>query len=165
MALTRLFRMPNPQGVRISGQSLSRLSESASSHGENDHSTRNTGPSGTSAAPPVLDPPAGEDPIELSLIAIWQSFLQIDQIGVDEDFFALGGNSLLGAQLLSEINHAHDVILEIGDLFEHSTIRALSVRVFEKQTDQFESSDIEAELDRLESLSDDQVRSLLEGGD
>jgi len=123
------------------------------------------GPSGTSAAPPALDPPPGEDPIELSLIAIWQSFLQIDRIGVDEDFFALGGNSLLGAQLLSEINHAHDVLLEIGDLFEHSTIRTLSVRVFEKQTDQFEASDIEAELDRLESLSDDQVRSLLEGAD
>lgn len=165
VALTRLFRMPNPQGVRISGQSLSGLSESASSHGENDHSTRKKGPSGTSAAPPVLDPPPGEDPIELSLIAIWQSFLQIDRIGVDEDFFALGGNSLLGAQLLSEINHAHDVLLEIGDLFEHSTIRTLSVRVFEKQTDQFEASDIEAELDRLESLSDDQVRSLLEGAD
>jgi len=57
------------------------------------------------------------------------------------------------------------VLLEIGDLFEHSTIRTLSVRVFEKQTDQFEASDIEAELDRLEPLSDDQVRSLLEGAD
>lgn len=66
------------------------------------------------------------DPIEQALISIWQECLPADTIGIHDDFFALGGHSILAIQIFSRIRDEFDVDLNIGLLFSHSTIAELA---------------------------------------
>ncbi len=64
------------------------------------------------ALPPPLERQRGEsgraprDPLEQRLLAIWEDTLGLCGLGIDEDFFALGGDSLLAARLLDRVGRA-----------------------------------------------------------
>jgi hypothetical protein len=104
---------------------------------------------------------APENEMQKNIAQAWQAFLLIDELGIDDDFFAIGGNSLLGAQLISELNQTHHVDLGIPDLFDHSTVRRLTDLILSKQVSGLDDAKLAAELDRLESLSDEDVVALL----
>jgi non-ribosomal peptide synthetase component F len=63
---------------------------------------------------------------EATLAAIWRDVLGIDEVGVEDNFFDLGGDSILGVQIASTASRAG---LPIGprDLFEHQTVAELAV--------------------------------------
>ena len=66
---------------------------------------------------------------------IWSKLLNCpeDSIGIDHDFFKLGGHSLLIIRLIRAIVDSLSVEIQIKDLFEASTIRELSVRIDERK--------------------------------
>lgn len=64
-----------------------------------------------------------------SLTGIWTELLGQPDIGPDDDFFALGGHSLLGASLLARLQKTYGVSLPLRALFEAPTIRQLAQRV------------------------------------
>jgi len=59
---------------------------------------------------------------EQQLVEIWQSLLGIEEIGIYDDFFELGGDSLLGTQVISEVRKVNRIGLPIHILFEKPTI-------------------------------------------
>lgn len=61
---------------------------------------------------------------ELDLLRIWRRILDTDSIGVEDDFFGAGGNSLLGVRLVAAINRELGASLPVSSLFEHSTVAA-----------------------------------------
>ena len=61
-------------------------------------------------------------PIEEQLVQLWQDILHIEQAGIHDDFFSLGGHSLLTTQLVSRIRQCFEVELPLRSLFEASTI-------------------------------------------
>ncbi|HET8843638.1 MAG TPA: amino acid adenylation domain-containing protein [Ktedonobacteraceae bacterium] len=61
-------------------------------------------------------------PLEEKLVAIWSQLLWVKQIGVYDNFFALGGHSLLGAQLIALIRNEFQVELTHFEIFENPTI-------------------------------------------
>jgi aryl carrier-like protein len=63
--------------------------------------------------------------IEKQLASIWSKVLNLRQVGVDENFFDLGGDSVLIVQVHARLREELGVNLPIVGLFEHSTIRAL----------------------------------------
>ncbi len=65
---------------------------------------------------------APTDDIETRLAAIWQSVLGIDQIGVHDDFFELGGESLVAGRLFTQIKKMFGVDLPLDTLFQAPTI-------------------------------------------
>ena len=75
---------------------------------------------------------APETPIEKSIAAIWKNVLSVDQIGVHNDFFDLGGYSLLAVQLIARIEKTFDVSLPLSVLFDYPTVEALSQAVEEQ---------------------------------
>lgn len=70
---------------------------------------------------------------EKTLVELWQQFLGIAQIGIHDDFFELGGDSLLGTQILSRIRETFQVDLPIGRLFENPTIAGIAEYVEERE--------------------------------
>ncbi len=73
--------------------------------------------------------------IEITLFKIWSEILKIDEFGVTDNFFALGGQSLAAAKLISEINRECTADFPVSFVFEASTIR--------EQAELIESDDFE----------------------
>ena len=73
-----------------------------------------------SIARPMLPPGTA---LEQELVSIWQDVLAVDRVGVYDDFFELGGDSIKAIQLRSRIRKlGYDI--KVKDLFEHQTIEA-----------------------------------------
>ena len=65
---------------------------------------------------------APRTPIEKELTGFWQGLLKVDQISIHDDFFDLGGHSLIAVELLSTIFKASGIKLPITSLFQNATI-------------------------------------------
>ena len=63
---------------------------------------------------------------EIQLARIWQEVLGIPKIGLYDNFFALGGHSLLIVRLLLKIKQEFGVAPAISDIFKHRTVKALA---------------------------------------
>ncbi|MBE7174551.1 MAG: amino acid adenylation domain-containing protein, partial [Williamsia sp.] len=63
---------------------------------------------------------------EKVLASIWQDVLKLERVGVEDDFFSLGGYSLLALRLISQVRNFFGVELQISDIFTHQTISALA---------------------------------------
>ncbi len=64
-----------------------------------------------------------------AIAKIWREVLEHDQIGLNDSFFSLGGDSLMAAQLVARISRAVDQRLSIRTFFDHPTIAALASHV------------------------------------
>jgi hypothetical protein len=70
-----------------------------------------------------------QNAIEQSLVSIWQTVLELERVGIDHNFFEIGGNSLLITQVYSKLKNQLSDRLEtfsIVDLFKYPTIRSLA---------------------------------------
>ena len=67
--------------------------------------------------------------MEERLVEVWQNVLGVDRVGIEDDFFAIGGNSLVAVQLVAQLRRAVGVKLPMRALFETSTIAGLVERV------------------------------------
>ena len=69
---------------------------------------------------------APETEFEKMLSEIWSEVLQIDKIGVHDNFLELGGNSLAAIRITSRINNTFDLELPVNTVFEKPNIRQLA---------------------------------------
>lgn len=60
--------------------------------------------------------------IELMIADIWRNLLGIDEIGINDNFYELGGNSLLAIQFISRLRQGYPVEMDMRSLFEACTI-------------------------------------------
>ena len=65
-------------------------------------------------------------PIEAGLKALWEEVLSIDGIGVEDDYFALGGTSLQSVKLFSEVERRFGVQLRLTTILAAPTVRSLA---------------------------------------
>ncbi|GGN70597.1 hypothetical protein GCM10011610_09920 [Nocardia rhizosphaerihabitans] len=66
---------------------------------------------------------------ERIVAATFAGVLGLDRAGADDDFFALGGNSLLATQVAARLGAALDARVPVRELFEASTVEGLAVRL------------------------------------
>ncbi|MTJ23751.1 amino acid adenylation domain-containing protein [Dolichospermum sp. UHCC 0352] len=69
---------------------------------------------------------APRNPIEEKLAAIWADLLGYEQIGVNDNFFNLGGHSLIVAQILSRVRDSFQVELSFANIFANPTVAGLA---------------------------------------
>ena len=75
------------------------------------------------------DPSEPLDAIETRIQQIWASCLKIRPIGVTDDFFELGGDSIKAMTISAAIYRAFEVHVDLADFFSDPTVRALAHRV------------------------------------
>ncbi|MCP4155979.1 MAG: AMP-binding protein, partial [bacterium] len=82
-------------------------------------------------------PPRGR--VEKTLVEMWSKMLDINEnhIGIDDNFFHLGGHSLKATQLIANIHKALNVAIQLPELFSKPTIRALSTTIGTATGDKF----------------------------
>ncbi len=72
--------------------------------------------------------PAGDE-IEGFIVATWQELLGVEPIGIHDDFFKLGGHSLLGTQVLARVRERFKINLSLRIIFEAATPAELAQHV------------------------------------
>ena len=81
-----------------------------------------------------------ETDLEKQLCEMWQDLLRIDRVGIHDDFFELGGRSLLAVRLFSRIEVLTGKRLPIVTIFQLPTIAQLAQRIAETESSQRSSS-------------------------
>lgn len=67
-----------------------------------------------------------ETDIEKKLAEIWQCLLKLEKVGKTDDFFELGGDSLLAISMLNEIENIFHVEISIKEIMEHSELAGMA---------------------------------------
>lgn len=70
-------------------------------------------------------------PVEEELVKILAPLLRLDRVGVNDNFFLLGGHSLLGTQLIARVSETFGVDLTLLKLFDHPTVADMSTQIEE----------------------------------
>jgi acyl carrier protein len=104
---------------------------------------------------------APRNAVEEVLADIWASVLEVERVGARDNFFDLGGHSLLGTQVTSRILDAFAVELPLRRLFETPTIEGLAEALLEASGDRLKVERKAELLARLARLSEEQVQAML----
>ncbi|WP_299538447.1 non-ribosomal peptide synthetase [uncultured Streptomyces sp.] len=85
----------------------------------------------TRQRPADLDAPLRlpDGPLGSRLTSLWQEVLGVEGIGVDDDFFQLGGNSLLAVRIVEQVNLAYDSDLTMRQFYLAPTVAGLAATV------------------------------------
>ena len=95
-----------------------------------------------------FDPPQGE--VEQWLANLLTTLLRVDRIGREDNFFRLGGHSLMGAQLIAKIQERFGVELSLRSLFDHPSVHGIASEIDNLIRSQ------------LNAMSDEEARRILE---
>lgn len=100
---------------------------------------------------PALDEAfiAPRTPAEKTLASIWIKLLGLDRVGINDNYFELGGDSLLATQLVSHVRSTFAVEFPLVELFRHPTLAELAALIEE------------AIIEQMEDLSDEAAEQLL----
>lgn len=100
---------------------------------------------------------------EKKLAQIWAELLERPAVSVSDNFFDLGGHSLLTVLLLVRVKETFGVELSIDDVYSADlTLRKLADAIETRQLAGIDSQEYAAMLAEIEGLSDEEVRLLLE---
>lgn len=84
------------------------------------------------APPPSVAP---RTPLEQALAAIWQDVLQIESIGVHDDFFDLGGQSFDAIRIFTLIKNTYGRLFTLGDIWQARTVAAFAEKMLGRAAD------------------------------
>jgi acyl-CoA synthetase (AMP-forming)/AMP-acid ligase II/thioredoxin reductase/acyl carrier protein len=109
--------------------------------------------------PPYVAP---QTETEKLLCKVWADVLGIGRVGVDDDFFDLGGQSLMATQMVTRLAPHFEIDIPLRSLFDCSTVATLAERLDSTQRQPLDPASIDALIDQMEALTDNDARKLLD---
>jgi amino acid adenylation domain-containing protein len=104
---------------------------------------------------------APRTPTEEILANIWANVLGIEQVGIHDNFFEIGGHSLLAIQVNSRLREIFSLELPVHSLFEATTIEKLSQLLITKENKPGQIEKIAQLLQQIDSMSAEEVEETL----
>jgi acyl transferase domain-containing protein/acyl carrier protein len=95
--------------------------------------------------------------MEKQVLDEWKKLLGIEKIGINDNFFDLGGDSLIGTQLVSRMRKTFNVDIPLVAVFENATIKGIANLIEKHSVDKSKTEDIADVLSELENLSEDEI--------
>src|SRR5437016_2795981 len=88
-------------------------------------------------ARPALDIPvtAPRNLVESAVARIWSGALKVDEVGIHDNFFDLGGDSLLASSLIANVRKTFQVSFSLRDFFEVPTVAGVAERIEKSELD------------------------------
>src|SRR5215472_7263772 len=72
---------------------------------------------------------AARTPLETTLAGVWAEVLQVERVGIHDDFFALGGDSLQAARVLLRLHEIMHLEMAVSGLFEAPTVSEMAEQI------------------------------------
>ena len=79
----------------------------------------------------VYEPPKGKT--EAALAEIWKTLLKVDKVGRNDEFFDLGGHSLMIMQLVSRVHATFGVIVSVRNIYEQASLKSMAVFIVKER--------------------------------
>ena len=96
------------------------------------------------------------------LLSVWTGILGIDKIGIEDDFFELGGDSVLATQIISRLRDMFRIDLPLIVLFDAPTIEKLAQFMIENETRPGLVEKTAVLLKRIEGMTEEEVTRTLQ---
>jgi fengycin family lipopeptide synthetase D len=110
------------------------------------------------AARIVGDYVAPRNELEEKMAEIWKKELNLEQVGINDNYFTIGGDSIKSIRLISIINRELNKNLKIAELYVNNTIEQLAAVISKPETDvstadaQYEKAQYEKALEKVADI-------------
>ncbi len=101
------------------------------------------------------------DDLEQVVVNVWADVLAAEVVGINDNYFEIGGDSMLAAALVSHLREALEVQIPLGYLFEAPTVAGLSEKIRCHVDDKETLMENATLYLQLQSMSDDEVDAML----
>ncbi len=97
--------------------------------------------------------------LEERLVEMWRELLGVERVSVDDDFFALGGHSLMATRLASRLRRELGVELPLSRLFELRRLADLAQAILDQR---FARGELDGMIDEIAELTDEEALGLVD---
>jgi acyl carrier protein len=105
---------------------------------------------------PALDaafvPP--QTPMEQEVARLWTEILDLDRLGIHDNFFDIGGHSLRATQVITRLSQLFQVDLPLRLIFEAPTVASLAVAIMHLLAEQDDATEVLQIIAELNDLSE-----------
>lgn len=112
---------------------------------------------------PEIETPmaAARNQVEKQLVQIWEKVLAIDEVGIHDKFFDLGGDSLSAGRIVSYVLQHFQLEVPLKALLQSPTVAEMASVIAEQQNNRLDDKDLEKLFRELESMTDEEAVRLL----
>jgi len=100
---------------------------------------------------------APRNSIEAALAKIWAEMLELDQVGVHDNFFDLGGHSLAATRVISRVVLTFPLNLPVKVLFDSPTVAEMAEVIAAHRDNNPRNASLDKILNEVELLSDEEA--------
>jgi len=94
-------------------------------------------------------------PAEQSLSQIWAEVLHVDQVGIHDNFFDLGGHSLSASRVISRVIETFHIDLLLSAVFDSPTVAEMALIITANQSTRASEAELEPILSELERMTEE----------
>jgi len=99
--------------------------------------------------------------LEEVIAAIWVEILSIKRVGVHDNFFEVGGHSILAMQVISRIREEFHLELPVRSFFDGMTVERLATSILEREPEPGRSEKIARTLKAVAEMSEDELLEMI----